>query len=91
MRISVASCFKNTKTGTISLLYNTTFLRLMFYIMYMDNKTFIIKILCIHIYKTLGPRGGGVGWGTALQAGRTRIRLALEFFIDVIFLAVLWP
>jgi hypothetical protein len=30
-------------------------------------------------------RGGAVGWGTALQAGRSRVRfpmVLLEFFID---------
>ena len=32
-----------------------------------------------------GPRGGAVGWGTALQAGRPRVRFLMmssEFFID---------
>ena len=32
-----------------------------------------------------GARGGAVGWGTALQAGRSRVRfpmVSLEFFID---------
>jgi len=34
-----------------------------------------------------GARGGTVGWGTALQAGRSRARfpvVSLEFFIDII-------
>jgi hypothetical protein len=34
------------------------------------------------------------GWGTALQTGRLRDRfplVSLEFFIDIIFLAALWP
>jgi len=38
----------------------------------------------IYIY---GARGGAVGWGTALQAGRSRVRfpmVSLEFFIDII-------
>ena len=38
--------------------------------------------------------GGAVGWGTALQGGISRVRLpmvTLEFFIDVILLATLWP
>jgi hypothetical protein len=42
----------------------------------------------------LGARGGAVGWGTALQAGRSWVRfqmLSLEFFIDVILPAALWP
>jgi len=34
-----------------------------------------------------GARDGAVGWGTALQAGRTRVR----FPIDIILPAALWP
>ena len=39
-------------------------------------------------------RDGAVGWSTALQAGRSRVRfpmVSLEFFIDTILLAALWP
>jgi len=39
-------------------------------------------------------RGGAVGRGTVLQAGRSRVRLpmvSLEFFIGVILPAALWP
>jgi len=42
----------------------------------------------------LGLRGGAVGWGTALQAGRSRVRLpmrSLEFFIDIILPTAPWP
>ena len=42
----------------------------------------------------IGPRGGAVGWGTALKAGRSRVRfpmVSLEFFFDIILLAALWP
>jgi len=38
-------------------------------------------------YDTLGARGSAVGWGTALQVGRSRVRfpmMSLEFFIDII-------
>jgi hypothetical protein len=34
------------------------------------------------------------GWGTALQTGRSRVRfpmVSLDFFIDIILLAALWP
>ena len=40
-----------------------------------------------------GARGGAVGWGTALQAGRSRVRfpmVKMDFFIYII-LAALWP
>ena len=42
----------------------------------------------------LGDRGGAVGGGTALQVRRSRVRfpmVSLEFFIDIILLAALWP
>jgi hypothetical protein len=38
--------------------------------------------------------GSAVGWGTALQVGRSRVwlpMLSLEFFIDTILPAALWP
>jgi hypothetical protein len=41
-----------------------------------------------------GVRGAAVGLGTALQGGRSRVRfpmVSLEFFIDIILPAVLWP
>ena len=43
---------------------------------------------------SMGARGGAVGWGTALQDGRSRVRfpmVSLEFFIDIILLAAVWP
>jgi hypothetical protein len=45
------------------------------------------------ILQKLGVRGGAVGSGTALQAGRSRIRfpmVSLEFFIDIILPAAVW-
>ena len=47
----------------------------------------------LHRQKT-GKRGGAVGWGTALHAGRSRVRfpmVSLEFFIDISHPAALWP
>ena len=41
-----------------------------------------------------GAHGGAVGWGTALQARRSRVwflMVSLEFFIDIILPAALWP
>ena len=40
----------------------------------------------------VGPCGGSVGWATALQAGRLRVRfpmVSLEIFVDIILPAVL--
>jgi hypothetical protein len=41
-----------------------------------------------------GARAGAVGWGTAIHVGRSRVRfpmVSLEFFIDIILPAALWP
>jgi hypothetical protein len=38
--------------------------------------------------------GGAVGWGTALQVGRSRVRfpmLSMDFLIYIILQAALWP
>jgi hypothetical protein len=54
-----------------------------------DNFSFCLRrqnYFCEVIYM-LGARGGAFGWGTALQAGRSRVRFSivlLEFFIDII-------
>jgi hypothetical protein len=48
----------------------------------------LVQLTCRH------AAGGAVGWGTALQAGRSRVRfpmVSLWFFIDIILTAALWP
>ena len=45
------------------------------------------------LHLSTGARGGAVGWGTALQTGRWRVRfpmVSLKFFIDIILPAALW-
>ena len=45
-------------------------------------------------YYQLGARGGAAVWGTALQAGRSRVRfpmVSLGFLIDINLPAELWP
>jgi len=54
---------------------------------------YVLNIICkVHGFK--GARGGAVGWGTALQVGRSQVQfpmVSLEFFIDIILPVVLWP
>ena len=53
------------------------------------------SFLHLRCYKTkVGARGSAVGVGTALQVGRSRVLslvVSLEFFIDIILPAALWP
>ena len=59
---------------------------------YIQYKPNVFINYCLSILLN-GARGGAVDRGTALQAGRSRVwfpRVSLEFFIDVIFPAVLW-
>ena len=48
----------------------------------------------IHRYPCNGVRGGAIGWGTALQAGRSGVgfsMVSLENFIDIILPTALCP
>jgi hypothetical protein len=50
--------------------------------------------VCRRTNSNIGVCGVAVGWGTELQAGRSRVRftmVSLEFFIDIILPAALWP
>ena len=52
----------------------------------------ILLYKSIGYYQQTGARGGAVGWGTALQAGRSWVRfpmVSFEFFIDIILSAAL--
>ena len=55
----------------------------------------VYHIIGWFIHKSVsGVRGGAFGWGTALQAGRSQFQfpvVLLEFFIDIILPAALWP
>ena len=48
----------------------------------------LLNVSTSHILAmSVGARGGAVGWGTAPQAGRSRVRspmVSLEFFVDII-------
>jgi hypothetical protein len=57
-----------------------------------------LRGLFVDIHRCLmgkgGARGDAVGWSTALQTGRSRVRfpmVLLEFFIDIILPVALWP
>ena len=59
----------------------------------MEEKILNIKNMSSYLTEN-GARGGAVGWGTATQTRRSRVRFAtvsLEFFIDIIPPAALWP
>jgi len=60
----------------------------------LNTKTiYIIPLHYTILYYTILYCGGAVGWGTALQVGRSRVRfpmLSLEFFIDITLPAIVW-
>jgi hypothetical protein len=52
------------------------------------------RVLLAYIYQASGARGSAVGWGIALQTGRSGVwfsMVSLEFFIYIILPAALWP
>jgi hypothetical protein len=60
---------------------------------YLSNDNLILFIIYNYMFRP-GVHGGAVGWGTALLAGRSRVRfpmVSLEIFIDLILQAALWP
>jgi len=69
------------------------------YVIYLffHNAIFPANLILLHLippHNNTGASGGAVGWGTALQAGRSRVRfpvVSLDFFIDIILPAALWP
>jgi len=53
-----------------------------------------LTLILIWVHIQLESRGGAVCWGTKIEAGRPRVRfptVLLEFFIDTILPAALWP
>jgi hypothetical protein len=59
-----------------------------------SRSVYVRFILIARFVLPSGARGSVVGWGTMLQAGRPRDRIpikSLDFSIDVILPAALWP
>jgi len=60
----------------------------------LDSNTNKCTILQSMYYLWGHAAGGAFGWDTALQVGSSRVRfpmVSLEFFIDIILPAALWP
>jgi hypothetical protein len=54
---------------------------------------FVVILYTLH-YISVGERGSAVGWCTAQQVRRSRVRfpiVSLEFFVDTILPAAPWP
>jgi len=65
--------------------------------LYYLRVTIVLKYGSLILLEPSGPlqaRGSAVGWGTALQVGRSRVRfpmVSLKCYIDIILPAALWP
>jgi hypothetical protein len=61
---------------------------------FMGGFFLLVRIRTVTLSVTKGARGGAVGLGIAVQAGRSRVRFligSLGFFVDIILPAALWP
>jgi hypothetical protein len=96
----VVVCDLETSRMVAPYIYDVSHLRVKCYVscnvQNLGNKILYIK--CYNIPNTLwttwGARGGAVSWGCSLQTGNCRFRfsvVSLEFFIDIILPAALWP
>ena len=69
--------------------------RLKTWLNHINYEGLIFEHLLFYIDSVMwGLRGSAVGWGTALQAGRSRVRIpvgSFGFFIDLILPAAPWP
>jgi hypothetical protein len=62
---------------------------------FLGNTDFLNNLcICTGLLSFYGAHGGALGWGTALEPGRSQVRyltVSLEFLIYVILPAALWP
>jgi hypothetical protein len=61
-----------------------------------DKRTVFMErhLIPLHHIIKRGTRGSAVGWGTALQTGRSQVRfqmMEVKFFIGIILSVALWP